>query len=330
MNCILTLIAAALILCCDLPVMASEQTVVLSDKDRTPDMEYKIIPLSGLEFKVVDAVCRPWLSEKGKLTHETKLNSILVYDTPENIYKIKKFIGGNAQEEMNIRIDIESVGGGKTGGTNIGYYSPGKKTVYPARSSFRDGRKLDIKKNKNVEIYVNQTSGSESRLNSSFIVTKSGSPASLWSGKTMVDPSWLRYQKIQPEIVVIGADGNIIELDGTLNDPKWTNVGTSLYVLPRYLGNGMIEVEVYPEISYLTGKGKRQTVKVESLSSRLTVKDGERVPISGVIASKNKQYSNLFGPTFFKSKEISEVMNTYLRATSMKPGQSSRREWIPR
>lgn len=110
---------------------------------------------------------------------------------------------------------------------------------------------------------------------------------------------------------------------------KMVNVGVSLYVLPRYLGNNLIEVEVYPEITQLVGKGKRKNLKVTSLSSKIIVKNGARVYIGGVVSQKRQAYRNLFGPDFFKRKGISETMDMYITATVLKPGASGRRSPFP-
>ncbi|MCP3967818.1 MAG: type II and III secretion system protein [Lentisphaerae bacterium] len=182
-------------------------------------------------------------------------------------------------------------------------------------------------------MYINQRQGTTSSLNASFIVTKSGSPAKLWSGKTIVDPTWLYFNKKYPERVYYGtAEGNYIKLTGIFNETKWNQVGTALYVNPRYIGNDMIEVEVYPEISMITGKGRTKAVKVYNLSTKVTVRNGQTIPIGGMISGKKAEYLNIFGPDFFKSGGVGEAVSTTLRATIMKPGSGlrSRSNWIPR
>ena len=110
-----------------------------------------------------------------------------------------------------------------------------------------------------------------------------------------------------------------------------TDIGVSLQVVPRYLGYGMIEVEVYPEITEITGKRGKKAVKVTALSSKVVVKNGARVSIGGVINQNRDRYTNIFGPNFFKRSEINEVMDIYLKATVMKIGRGyERKDWIPR
>lgn len=286
---------------------------------------YKIIPLVTLDFKTIEVVCSPWLSKDGKLVNEVKRNSVLVYDTEYIVNKVETFIRDNDREAVNIRIDIDKTAAGQSARTNFGVsqqpvvmYQNGKKITV----NQPPGQKLDLSSRKSYE------SGNSSQ----FIVTKSGCAASLWSGTTMVDPTWFRNQKMNPAVVVVDG-GTVTKIDGVPDDPVWTDVGTSLMVLPRQLENGLIEVEVYPEISYLAGKGKRQSVKVESLSTKVVVQDGAKVNIGGVISAKNKEYVNIFGPDFFKSKDVSQVMSMYLTATVLQPGKSGKfggKNWPPR
>ena len=286
---------------------------------------YKLIPLTTLEFKTVETVCSPWLSKDGRLVNEDKRNSVLVYDTEYIVNKVETFIRDNDREAVNIRIDLDKTGGTQTGSSNFGV-SRQPVVIY------QNGKKITLNQPPAQKIDLSSSRAYESNNSRQFIVTKSGCAASLWSGVTMVDPTWLRNQKMNPAI--IAASGNIIvKTDGTPDDPPWTEVGTSLMVLPRQLDNGLIDVEIYPEISYLAGKGKRQSVKVESLSTRVTVQDGARVNIGGVLSGKSREYSNIFGPDFFKSKDISQVMNMYLTATILEPGRSGKfggKNWPPR
>ena len=161
-----------------------------------------------------------------------------------------------------------------------------------------------------------------------FIVTKSGFPASLRVGKTVVDPSRLRQVRPRHEIE-IGSDSYSITTDPPEYETKMIDVGVSLQVLPRYLNNGFIEVEVYPEITQIVGKGKRKSLKVSSLVTKIIVKNGAKVFIGGIVNQKKQAYKNFFGPNFFKRKEISETMNIYITATVLKPGDSGRRSPFP-
>jgi len=296
--------------------------------DAQDKKEYKLISLRNVDYTVVDQICRSWLEKGAKLVHEKKRNSILVYAKPETIVKIRKFIDQAATPEVNIRIDIDKRGVETADSGRLAYrynkpirvvtYKNGKKVVSYGKHKGQSQQRLILQSR-------NTTTTSNSLQ---FLITKSGSPASLWVGKTVVDPSWLRQVKPKHEIA-IGSDSYTIITDPPEFETKMVDVGVSLYVLPRYLGNDLIEVEVYPEITELVGKRKRKNLKVTSLATKIIVKNGSRVYIGGVISQKRQAYRNLFGPDFFKRKGISETMEMYITATVLKPGDSGRRSPFP-
>lgn len=282
---------------------------------------YKLIPLKSISFESVEMMTRPLLSEGGLLNYEKNRNSILVYDYPENIKKIQDFLKEGDREAVNIRIDVDYIGSGS--GTKSGLdvkFDYGKGYGKP-KIIIKDGK---LKKAESVKINPYHRRTRTSRRDSTFIVTKSGYPASLWAGKTIVDPSWLNNLILNPTIIIPGRWGGApIIIEGTDIDFKWSDVGASLQVLPTYSDNGLIHVEVYPSISYLDGKGKRQAVKVESMSTTLTVREGQRINIGGLVKGRQNQYFNLFGPDFFKRNDFNDVLDMYLTATVISPsGQS--------
>jgi type II secretory pathway component GspD/PulD (secretin) len=291
---------------------------------------YRLIPLRNVDYEIVDKVCRPWLDKDGVLTHEKKRNSILVYAEPEIIVKIRKFLDQTATPEYNIRIDIDKTGVQTDNTDRFEYRCKQPQPVV----KYKDGKYYKYKKYKKYKSQKDPRLVLQSRrktvsLNSKqFIMTRSGYPASLWVGKTIVDPSWLR-QVIPLRRSTIGPNSYTITTDPPDMGDKMVDVGMSLYVLPRYLGNDLIEVEVYPEISKVVGKGKSKAVKVTSLVTKVVVKNGARVYIGGVIDQKREKYKNIFGPEFFKHKGISEVMDMYITATVLKPGESGRKSPFP-
>jgi type II secretory pathway component GspD/PulD (secretin) len=61
----------------------------------------------------------------------------------------------------------------------------------------------------------------------------------------------------------------------------WQEVGTSMVVEPRVLGNGTILVRLTPRFDYRAG-GSSQTVDVTELSTEVIVREGEEVSLGGV------------------------------------------------
>ena len=290
--------------------------------DAPPPMTYKLIPLQSLDYNTIEKVCRPWLSKGGVLVHEKRRSSILVYDRPKVIARIRKFITSTDSPAVNIKIEIDRQGAGQRNSDKVSYYYKNHPKVTRGKHG-----KVSIKYPRN-RLNIHSRRNSSSSTTSSFIVTQSGSPAQLWVGKSVVDPSWRRYQRPDKTIIVNQNSTTVVVMP---QEPIMTDIGVSLQVVPRYLGNGMIEVEVYPEISEITGKRGNKAVKVTSLASKVVVRNGARVSIGGVINQNRERYTNIFGPNFFKRNEINEVMNMYLKATVMELGRGyDRKDWIPR
>jgi hypothetical protein len=292
------------------------KTVTIT-RETMQQRQYKLIPLKSISFESVEMMTRPLLSKGALMTFEKNRNSILVYDYPENIKKIQEFLNAADREAVNIRIDIDYVGGGSGIRSGLGMKFNYGRGYRKPQIVIKDGK---LKKPESIKINPYHRQTRTSRRDSTFIVTKSGYPASLWAGKTIVDPSWLNNLILNPTIIIPGRRGGApMVIEGTDVDFKWSDVGAALEVLPTYSDNGLIHVEVYPRISYLDGKGKKQAVKVESMSTTLTVREGQKVNIGGLVKGRKNQFFNLFGPDFFKRNDFSNVLNMYLTATVISP-----------
>jgi len=69
-------------------------------------------------------------------------------------------------------------------------------------------------------------------------------------------------------------------------------VGRSLVVRPRILGNGMVEVELWPR---LTVRGRRGALDVTELATKVVVRDGQSVVIGGLSGASEDVGAVLFG-----------------------------------
>jgi hypothetical protein len=303
----------------------------------------KLVTLETVSFKTVKRICEPLLSKKGTIAFLPERNTVIVYDRQDVVDKVCALIRKIDMPAVNIRVDVDFIGSGKSRRDRLNVKFGNKKTPrINNRFTVINGKLVPINR---IEVSGVAGSGTSSRNTSQFIVTKSGHSASIWAGRRIVDPTWLRYYRLRPTVIVPVGGGAIV-VPGTDNDFVWTDVGASLQVLPRALGNDMIEVEVYPVVSYLVdepeperngrGRGKkkrrrkRQSVKVEDVSTKVTVKSGQRISIGGIINSHKKFYTNLFGPDFLSRDENNSVLDMYLTATILKPGSSGRRGYIPR
>lgn len=295
-----------------------------------PQQVSKIIPLKTVSYATIEQVCKPLLSKTGTMGNLQERNSVILFDYQQNVDKIAKLIDQIDLPAVNIRIDVDFVGSSNKKQDKV-YGKVNYKGTRTRNNQviIKNGK---IVKPDNITVDLGQGRETGTRNTSQFILTKSGCPAQLFVGKTIVDPSWLRYRKLQPTWVITGPSGTVV-VPGSDNDIVWRDIGSSLYVLPTYLGNGKIDVEVYPVVSYLvddpddrdTGKSKHnsrrkhQSVKVEDVSTHLTLQSGQRVSIGGAISSNGNFYKNLFGPDFLSRDESNNILDMYITATVMDP-----------
>lgn len=322
------------------PLNKKRKTVVIKYNPKDEETS-KLVPLETVSFKTVKRICDPLLSQKGTIAFLPERNTVIVFDKQSVVDKICALIKKIDMPAVNIRVDVDFLEAGKSRNDRLNVRFGNRKTPF-INNQIRivNGKMVPINR---IAVSAGKRSGTTSRNTSQFIMTKSGHAASIWAGRRIVDPSWLRNYRLQPTIIVPVGGGAIV-IPGSDNDIVWSDVGASLYVLPRALGNDMIEVEVYPVVSYLVDEPKdkrrhrghrrhrrrRQSVRVEDVSTKVTVKSGQRVSIGGVISSNKKFYTNLFGPDFLSRDESSSILDMYLTATIVKPGSSGRRSYIPR
>jgi len=297
----------------------------------------KVVPLQTVSYQTVEEVCKQMLSAKGAMSYLRDRNAVLLVDKKSVVDKITGIIRKIDLPAVNIRIDVDFVGGGNTNRDrlNVAFYNhktPHKKNQF----TIVNGKLVPIDR---VDISGVKGHGSSVRNNSQFIMTMSGRAARLWVGKRIVDPTWLAQYKLIPNTIVIMPGGGFVSIPGGDNEIVWRDIGSALYVRPTYLGNGKIDLEIYPVVSYLvddpSDRGRhrgprRQAVMVQDVSTHVVVMDGQRMPIGGAISSKKDFYMNLFGPNFLSRDGSSSVVDMYVTARVVRPGQSGRRSYFPR
>ena len=293
--------------------------IVVITKETIAEMKKKevspaVIPLQSIDYDTIERMCRPLLSDKGVMTFEANRNSVLVVDNKDVIGKIREIIGGLDVPAANIRIDVDFQNTGSSDKENLDVKVGYGKGVKPNQLIINDGK---VVKPKSIGINATDRHGTQIRNDSQSITTMSGAPASLFVGKTIADPSWLYNYKFLPPTVIVGGGSTVI-IPSSIPGFVMRDVGSKLMVLPRLRDDGLIDVEIYPEVSYIDGKGKRQAVRVESVSTRLTVQDGQRISIGGAVSSNLNFYQDLFGPRLLSRDDKANLLDMYLKASVLK------------
>ena len=289
-------------------VIIDGKKIVVQDRG---EQSYKLIRIRSLEFSTIEKICKPWLSENGILTYEKKRGSIVVYDYDDIIEKIQNFIKDIDRDVVNIRVEVEFDSVRSSG--RVGW----KRSKKPQGTITIKGGTHNLPSGFDLEFPI-EHNNSSSRYSKQMLMTQSGSPASLWVGENTVHPQWLN--ELIGSKTITYADGKTVTIrEGVDNEMLFVDVGASLMIRPRYLDGGLIEVEVYPEVSYKNSKGGQESIEVESIKTRLVVRPGSRINIGGIINSKLSMYKQLFGKQLYKKDDGRNVLDMYLRATVVKP-----------
>ena len=257
---------------------------------RKEEMRYKLLPLGVMEYSEVERVCRPWLSKGGLLVDEKNRASVLVYDRPEVIARIQKYLRDADGNAPNIRVSFD-----------LSEAATGSETV------FGTGRR-------DLRLRARNTAVESKTDTTQFVVARSGSSALIWTGDVVLEPGWLDYLREGRGEKVVAADGTVTIMRGGELSGSSGTVSAALHVRPLWLGDGVIEVEVFPEIRCQESDGRRSYYKVTELSSRIRVREGERVSLGGMLGKQTVNYTNIFGGAFMKRADIRKISAIWLSA----------------
>ena len=228
------------------------------------------VRLRAMSFAEAEGIVEPLLSDDGKLTYAESRHILVIHDYPDKIEAIKKVIKKLDSEPVNIRIEVtfDEVGQDQRGSIDV---KPQGLRVDTGKGSPR------IKGRAKVRIRSGTTDFDE--VNTQWVLAASGRPARIWVGQTVADALWIGKLAVrngwwEPEFV-------------------WHDLGASLWILPRLVGDNHVQVEVYPRIS---ARGKqRLSYDVKEVSTTVIAADGQTVSIGGMDKGRNRFYRRLFG-----------------------------------
>ena len=266
------------------------------------DTIIRVLPLKALDYETVNMFCRPMLSKGGALAYLKSQRAIVVNDTKAVIAKISDFINKGG-EQKNLRITIDYKGSKLESQQNFGIQrvqwrmNPFNKRVKMPRTS---------------GITFNHKSSYSSSNSQMQLVTLSGYPASLWVGKEVSEVNSIRGYLLDPRSKLY-RKGKRVRINSVNFETR--EVGAKLLIRPILQADGLIRVEIFPEVSYYNRKGRRNTLQVQSLKTTVTILPGQKISVGSVVSSKKNGYVNLFGPDFFKNGDGQKILRMYVTAT---------------
>lgn len=242
------------------------------------------------------------LTEKGKATYISRMNSVLVIDQIEGHNRVIRILNESQEEAYNIHIQVDY--------RNTKNLEKKGIVINTGPIIIKDG---DIKTPRDIRIDggVHKRTSDESQKIT--LTTMSGYAAKLWAVETAHYTSslnqyvWINHRTRRP--VQINE-----HLRGT------TNVGTELYIKPKYRGNGIIEVELVPMIRVKKPGGGYEKFEVKTLNTKVTAYQGRPVNLGGVSQSTNNFFASLFNPTGVVKGDGTNYLDFTLTAWAKKVG----------
>lgn len=266
----------------------------------------KIIPLKSLDYETVKVFCEPMLSEDGKMVYLKDRRAIFVHDDQKVIDRINKFLSDADSERKQITVTVEFNDNAVIDSKEFGIES-NDWTI-----KVEDGK---VKLPKVDGVNIARKKGTRTQNTVMNLTTISGGSASLWVGKEVPEINYVELYLARPTTRLRHGGKLLVYAD---LDFQIRKVGAKLKMRPRLLASGLIEIDLYPEISYISEKGKRGAIEVESLTTTVTVMPKQKVHIGGLVAKKQDDFTSLFGPDFFKSKDSQRILKIFVTASVKK------------
>jgi type II secretory pathway component HofQ len=229
---------------------------------------FEIYPLGSSDRAAMQRIVQSMVGADGTVTVDANHNRLLVVATAEQHKQIAAIMTKAAVSPKNVSIEVNFSGGedSYSKGASVG----GQVAVERAD----DVTKVRFKIRPQVTDNSIQTTDNTKQQ----LMVSSGREARLRVGETVPYETWLvdygiTYGFIQKQIA-------------------WRDVGSFLVVEPTVIGDGpMISIRITPELSG-TVNGSPQATRYSSVSTEVTVRDGETVTIGG--AAKDSEFYSRF------------------------------------
>lgn len=292
-------------------LLALPLAVTAEDKPPPEKPIAKLIQLRELKYEEILAIAKSMLSEEGTVGYIRSRNALMVYDQPRFVEKVRRLVADMDRDPVNIRIEIDFRNEKllEERGTEVTLNYGGKRPAKSPRIVIKDGK---VQSPRSVDVRLTDRRTTTRSNTSQSITTRSGGAARLRVATQVADPTWLKeYTLIPLEGPRRGEPLLFVE---TTEEREYRDVGSALYVEPTYMDNGLIEVEVFPVVTFVEGKGRKRRFRVQEVRTRVIVRPGQRVHIGGNDKAMRHYVDQLFGPDVRRREKDDDVLDIYLTA----------------
>ncbi len=265
------------------------------------DREVKIISLGGIDFATAQAISQDLLSPDGRMVYISSQRAVLINDYPDNVAAIEALLGQVTAATPNIRITLSFAGQQRTQSHGFGISgAPWQVRTGSGRAGWPRVEEFEL----------NAQRTDAFRNTAMTLMTLSGNTATIWVGRE--EPEWRVVEAFisRPDIVLTRNGQPFIwqAYERTIQ-----RVGAEMMIQPRLLANGLVEVNVFPRVTYRTPEGSEH-LDVETLKTTVIVAPGRDVPIGQNIREHSERLRSLFGPAFFTDASHRSLLDITVRA----------------
>ena len=208
------------------------------------------------------------LSPTGKVSVDTRTNSLIVFDTKESLTKIQAFVASMDKPAEQVKVRFRFQESGVSTNRDIG----ASGTVSRGRGSVTTGGDT----RPGVHVRAQDTRVNRRGNTESFISVMSGSSAYLWVGRDIpYTERWIYLTRRYARVVE------------TVN---FQRVETGFEVRPIVAGN-TVQIEIVPRISSFDKQ--EQVVRLTEAKTTVAVPKGEWVIIGGTSEQSNEVFRDI-------------------------------------
>ena len=208
------------------------------------------------------------LSPTGKVSVDTRTNSLIVFDTKESLTKIQAFVASMDKPAEQVKVRFRFQESGVSTNRDIG----ASGTVSRGRGSVTTGGDT----RPGVHVRAQDTRVNRRGNTESFISVMSGSSAYLWVGRDIpYTERWIYLTRRYARVVE------------TVN---FQRVETGFEVRPIVAGN-TVQIEIVPRISSFDKQ--EQVVRLTEAKTTVAVPKGEWVTIGGTSEQSNEVFRDI-------------------------------------
>ncbi|MFC1813207.1 secretin N-terminal domain-containing protein [Thermodesulfobacteriota bacterium] len=228
--------------------------------------DFDIIPVHYRKASEVLPAVKNMLSPEGRVTFDVRTNSLVVTDTSEKIKIVKAFLAKFDTPVQQVRIRVrfnEMLSSRDRSASASGSVSGDEWKVSTGRRT-KDG----------VEVRIDDKNKDQRRTSEHFVITTSGSPAYILTGKEI--PYRQKWTYLCRRYAVCTADTVVFQ-----------SIETGMEVLPIIIGN-RANIEITPRISDLASDVGQGIIRFSEASTQLSVPLGQWVDIGGTDNTSNE------------------------------------------